>query len=124
MNLTVKNIHQINIALLAPSEGEVIIADLPSALDLIMTAKYEASASRIALPKSAVADPFFVLSSGLAGEILQKYINYGVKLAIYGDYSHYTSKPLKDFIYESNQGRDFFFVATEAEALLRLSTAL
>ena len=43
-------------------------------------------------------------------------------MAIYGDYSHYTSKPLHDFIYESNQGNDFFFVATK-EALEKLSAA-
>lgn len=57
------------------------------------------------------------MSSGLAGEILQKYINYGGRIAIFGDYSRYTSKPLKDFIYESNNGKDVFFVATEVEAV-------
>ena len=60
---------------------------------------------------------FFILSRGLAGEVLQKYINYGGRIAIYGDYSHYTSKPLKDFIYESNRGKDVFFVATKDEAI-------
>lgn len=49
--------------------------------------------------------------------LLQKYINYGGRIAIYGDYSHYTSKPLHDFIYESNKGHDVFFVATEGEAV-------
>ena len=44
----------------------------------------------------------------MAGEILQKFINYHVKIAIYGDYSVYTSKPLRDFIYESNHGKDVF----------------
>lgn len=48
---------------------------------------------------------------------MQKYINYGGRIAIYGDYSHYTSKPLKDFIYESNKGKDVFFVSTEEEAV-------
>lgn len=56
-------------------------------------------------------NPFFILRTQLAGEILQKFINYQAKLAIYGDYTKYTSKPLKDFIYESNKGNDFFFVA-------------
>ena len=45
------------------------------------------------------------------------------KLAIYGDYSHYTSKPLHDFIYESNKGRDFFFVESREEALRKLAEA-
>lgn len=48
----------------------------------------------------------------------------GVDIAvIYGDYSHYTSKPLKDFIYESNHGKDFFFVATKEEAIQKLAQA-
>ena len=62
-------------------------------------------------------EDFFILSTGLAGDILQKYVNYGGRIAIYGDFSHYTSKPLKDFIYESNRGKDVFFVKTEAEAI-------
>ncbi len=43
---------------------------------------------------AVIAGEFFILSSGMAGEILQKSINYQVKAAIWGDYSHYTSKPL------------------------------
>lgn len=78
---------------------------------------------RIAISKELVFDDFFVLSSGLAGEILQKYVNYQMKLAIYGDFSGYTSKPLHDFIYESNKGRDFFFAGTREEAIDRLAGA-
>ena len=92
-----------------------------AALDLAMTVRYETGAQRIALPKKLVAQEFFILSSGMAGEILQKYINYQFKLAIWGDFSRYTSKPLHDFIYESNQGRDFFFVSTREEAVSRLA---
>ena len=76
------------------------------------------------MEKSAVAEDFFVLSTGMAGEILQKFINYHIKAAIWGDYSRYASKPLRDFIYESNHGRDFFFVETREEAVRRLAEAL
>ena len=68
-----------------------------------------------------LGEDFFILSTGVAGEILQKFVNYHVRAAIYGDYSHYTSKPLKDFIYESNQGKNFFFVATKEEAIQKLT---
>lgn len=45
-------------------------------------------------------------------------------MAVYGDFSCYTSKPLRDFIYESNHGSDFFFVPEREEALrLLLRTA-
>ena len=96
---------------------QLVITDSQSALDLLMTAKYEVGTKNIVIDKKLIIEDFFILSSGLAGEILQKYINYGGRIAIYGDYSHYTSKPLKDFIYESNKGHDVFFVATEEEAV-------
>ena len=86
-----------------------------------MTAKYDAETKNIVINKKMITEDFFILSTGLAGEILQKYINYGGRIAIYGDLSHYTSKPLKDFIYESNKGKDVFFVATEDEAIEKLT---
>ncbi|QIB70003.1 DUF4180 domain-containing protein [Aminipila butyrica] len=98
-----------------------LITDTQSALDLIMTVKYDTGAQRIAINKEAIAEEFFILSSGLAGDILQKFINYQIKFAIYGDYSKYTSKPLKDFIYESNCGKDVFFLASKAEAVHQLA---
>lgn len=90
---------------------ETVIVDPQSALDLLVRVKYEMDANAIVLSKELIAEDFFILSTGLAGEILQKFINYGGRIAIYGDYSHYTSKPLQDFIYESNKGKDVFFVA-------------
>ncbi len=101
-------------------DDTVVLSDAQSALDLLMTAKYEAGTKNIVLAKRQIAPDFFILSTGLAGEILQKFINYGGRLAIYGDFSGYTSKPLHDFMYESNQGKDVFFVSTEAEAVDRL----
>ena len=99
---------------------EKVITDAQSALDLVMSAKYEAGTKDILLDKRLVAEDFFILSTGLAGEILQKFVNYGVRCAIYGDYSRYTSKPLHDFIYESNQGKSVFFPATREEAIQKL----
>ncbi len=100
---------------------DTVITDAQSALDLLMSAKYDVGTKNIVIDKQRITEDFFILSRGLAGEILQKYVNYGGRIAIYGDYSHYTSKPLKDFIYESNQGKDVFFVATENEAVERLT---
>lgn len=103
------------------NSNELIIKDVQSAIDFIMTIKYETNCNKIALNKSAIVEDFFILSKGLAGEILQKFINYQTKFAIYGDYSKYTSKPLKDFIYESNKGKDIFFVSNEDESIEMLS---
>ena len=100
---------------------ETLITDVQSALDLMATVRYETGTDRMILPKIALDERFFVLSSGLAGDVLQKFVNYQLKIAIVGDYSGYTSKPLRDFIYESNNGSHVFFVATEEEALEKLS---
>lgn len=100
--------------------NEVLITDGQSALDFMMSINYETGARHIALNKEAITEDFFKLSSGLAGDILQKFINYNIKCAVIGEYSHYTSKPLKDLIYESNHGKDVFFVATEEEAVNKL----
>ena len=103
------------------NSNELMIKDVQSAIDFIMTIKYETNCNKIALNKSAVVEDFFILSKGLAGEILQKFINYQTKFALYGDYSKYTSKPLKDFIYESNNGKDIFFAESEDEAIRMLN---
>lgn len=99
---------------------ELLITDVRSALDFIMTVKYETGCTNIAVNKEAFVNDFFILSTCLAGEILQKFINYGVRFAIYGDFSKYTSKPLKDFMYESNKGKDIFFQPTASLAIDKL----
>ena len=102
----------------APICGEeILITDASSAVELLASARYETDCSAIILHKEQLDESFFRLSSGLAGEILQKFVNYQMRLAIVGDFSHYTSKPLKDFIYESNQGSHVGFWPTEEEAL-------
>ena len=119
MNIEYLKDNEIEIAVV--SGDEVVITDTQSALDLVMTVKYETKAARFVIDKNMICEDFFVLSTGMAGEILQKFMNYQVKMAVYGDYSHYTSKPLKDFIYESNHGKDFFFVSTKEEAIQKLT---
>ena len=107
-----------NIAMV--NSKEILIKDIQSAVDFMMTIKYETNCNKIALNKEAIVEEFFVLSKGIAGEILQKFINYQIKFAIYGDFSKYTSKPLKDFIYESNHGKDIFFVENKEQAIDKL----
>lgn len=114
MTTTIKN----NIAIV--HSNEVIITDGQSALDFIATVGYEHNVHKIAINKAAVTEDFFKLSTGLAGDIAQKFINYHVRFAIIGDFSGYTSKPLHDYIYECNQGKHLNFVATEEDAIRRL----
>ncbi len=115
--MKIKRINDIAIV----NSDEVIMTDVQTAMDLIMSVKYETGCSKIALNKEAITEDFFILSKGIAGEILQKFINYRVKFAICGDFSKYTSKPLKDFIYESNKGKDIYFVSDTDTAVKMLS---
>ncbi len=119
--MTIRTVIKNNIPCAVIESESVVITDAQSALDVLMSAKYEAGTKNIVIPKRLIIEDFFILSRGLAGEILQKYVNYSGRIAIHGDFSHYTSKPLKDFIYESNKGKDVFFVATEAEAVAMLT---
>ena len=68
-----------------------------------------------------VAPAFFDLRTGLAGETLQKCSNYGLRLALVGDFGRYPSASLQAFIRESNRGRVVCFVNTVDEALDALS---
>lgn len=121
MRIRLENRNGIDIAVV--ESDEVILSDPQAALDFLMTTYHQSGCNRIVVTKNAVAEEFFQLSSRLAGEILQKFINYRSKLAIVGDFSIYDSKSLRDFIYESNRGQDVFFAESEEEALRLLSQA-
>ena len=110
-----------NIQITVINSAEKFIFDAQSALDLFMTILCNDGCSSIILNKEALIDDFFILSTGVAGEILQKVVNYKMKIVVTGDFSGYTSKPLKDFIYECNKGSDVFFVKDEEEAIKKLS---
>ncbi|MBK7711477.1 MAG: DUF4180 domain-containing protein [Bacteroidales bacterium] len=65
-------------------------------------------------------DPsFFDLKTGLAGEILQKFSNYRMQLAIIGDFSKYRSKSLQDFVRECNKGNRIFFLESKEAAIAK-----
>jgi hypothetical protein len=98
----------------------LIISDTEVALDLMVNISYD-DCSRIILYEDNLHPDFFRLSTGLAGEILQKVSNYRLKLAIVFDQTKYKSRSLRDFVYECNKGNQVFFVKDREEALERLS---
>ncbi|MFC4874712.1 DUF4180 domain-containing protein [Negadavirga shengliensis] len=61
------------------------------------------------------------MKSGIAGEILQKFSNYRVRLAIAGEFSQYKGKGMEDFILESNKTGHISFVNSISEALIKFS---
>jgi len=66
----------------------------------------------VAVPVSRFDESFFRLRSGLAGEIMQKFVNYQVRLVVVGDISAQVaaSTALRDLVTESNRGRHIWFV--------------
>lgn len=99
---------------------ETIISTAEDGLDLLGNLYYQ-DFDCIVLYENNVTPDFFDLKNGIAGEILQKFSTYRVKLAIVGDFSKYSSKSLTDFIYESNRGKHINFVNSTTEALKILS---
>ncbi len=75
----------------------------------------------IILYERNITPDFFDLQTKLAGEILQKFSNYRIRLVIVGDWSKYTSRSLEAFITESNRGKTVNFSSSPTEALKLLS---
>jgi hypothetical protein len=92
---------------------EILIKTTQDALDLM--GEYPTDAY-IFQTKNFEAD-FFDLSTKKLGEILQKFANYQIKVAIVGDFDKFPSKTLKDFIYESNRFGDCLFKTSKEEVL-------
>jgi len=114
-------IHQNNRSKVAEIQSdEVVIQKVHDALDIMADADYN-GARKIILHEKNIHPDFFKLRTGLAGEILQKFVNYKVQLALIGDFSKYQSKPLHDFIRECNKGNQFFFVQDIEAAIQKLN---
>ncbi len=118
MNIKIHSTNETKIAEL--SSDRIEINSVQDALDLMADADYSGARSIIIKEENIIPD-FFKLGSGIAGEILQKFSNYQVKLAVVGDYSKYKSKNFQDFIYESNKHGRILFVSTVEEAIDKFS---
>jgi len=99
---------------------EVLIRDVQDALDLMADCGYQ-GARDIILHRKNIIPSFFVLSTGIAGEVLQKFSNYRVRLAIVGDFAELNSTSLRDFIRESNKTGRILFVRSAGEAMDKLT---
>lgn len=113
--------HTINTSEIAEViSDQIIIHSTEDALDVMGNIYYQGF-DKIILHQKDITPEFFDLKNKMAGDILQKFSNYRIQLAIIGDFSTFTSQSLKDFIFESNQGKQVNFVATLEDALNTLS---
>ncbi|GCC53260.1 DUF4180 domain-containing protein [Chryseotalea sanaruensis] len=95
--------------------ANLVINNTDDGLSLLGNLYYEGFDSIIIHEKN-ITPEFFDLKNRMAGEVLQKFSNYRVRLAIVGDFSKYEGRSIQDFIYESNKGKQINFVNTLAEA--------
>ena len=102
------------------TSDDILISVTQDALDLMANCRYQ-GAGKIIVQEKHLHPDFFNLKTRLAGEILQKFSNYNVRLAIIGDFSKYQSKSLQDFIFESNKHKHINFVSSLDEAIEKLS---
>ena len=98
------------------------LGSLQSGLDLIGDS-FGQEVAMFAIPAERLDPEFFRLSSGLAGGFIEKLQQYGFRLAIVGDIGAQVekSKPLHDFVYETNRRGQHLFVADEAGLKARLA---
>lgn len=99
---------------------DIIIHTAQDGLDLLGDAYYQGY-DKMILHMKNITPLFFDLKNRLAGEILQKFSNYRVRLVVVGDLSKFDSKSLNDFIRESNKGKLINFLQSKDEAISKLS---
>jgi hypothetical protein len=101
------------------AEG-IVISTLQDAVDIIGNCYYQ-GAEGIIMHQHNIDASFFDLKTRFAGEVLQKFSTYQMRLAIVGDFSQYTSSSLRDFILESNKAGRINFVSSIEEANEKLA---
>lgn len=118
MSATLVDMLDVPVLVCAP-DGPALSEE--TALDLIGEAIYH-GAELVSVPAERCQDGFFTLRSGIAGAVMQKFVNYRLRLAIVGDISDHvaSSDALRDFVYEANRNNHVWFVANQDELLERL----
>jgi len=94
----------------------IVLQTVEDAVDLIGNMSYQGFDKLIIHEENIISD-FFELKNKIAGNILQKFSQYSMPLAIIGDFEKYESKSLNDFIFESNKGNQINFVTTVEDGL-------
>ncbi|WP_030263857.1 DUF4180 domain-containing protein [Streptomyces violens] len=118
--LTLQTIHDVPVLIYAAEDGQTI-ADERDVLDLIGNASYQ-GAQWVVIPAERLDEQFFQLRTRVAGEIVQKFVNYRMGLVVLGDISPHTaaSSALQDFVRECNRGRQTWFLTDLDELQQRL----
>ena len=83
----------------------------------------EQEARALLFDRGALPAAFFDLSTGIAGELAQKLVNYGIRMAaVVPDLSAHSPR-FREFARETNAGRQLRFFPTRQEAIAWLESA-
>jgi len=107
---------QANTLYVASNSSEQWIRSTQDFLDLIAWGGEHGTNIFLLMDTNFLPD-FYDLSTGVAGEILQKASNYWVRLAIFGSFEMVVSKKFQEFMLESNRGTAVRFLRQKEEAL-------
>ena len=108
-------------ALLVDAEGPRLRSE-DDARELIQET-FSSGIRTVVIPVERLDPDFFVLRTGVAGEFVQKLVQYRLRLVIVGDISAHTaaSDSLRDWVREVNRGPDILFVADQEALEARLA---
>ncbi len=119
MSYAVQQIYDLRLVVFA--EAGPMLKD-ENDVSLFIAPAFEHEAGMIALPVNRLDAAFFQLRSGIAGAVLQKFVNYHLRVALLGDISPWLaqSNALQDFVREANRGEQIWFLSSLAELNQRL----
>jgi hypothetical protein len=116
-------LHRARVLELAPDETR--LRTYNDAVEIVGKS-LENRATLIVIPVECLDDDFFQLRTRIAGELMQKFVQYRRRLVILGDISRHLaeSSALRAFVAESNRGKEAWFLATREELDQRLTQAV
>ena len=120
MSYAVRQIHDLRLVVFA--EAGPPLKD-ENDVSLFIAPAFEHDAGMIALPVNRLDAAFFQLRSGIAGAVLQKFINYRLRVALRDDDITSwlgQSNALQDFVREANRSEQVWFLPSLAELEQRL----
>lgn len=112
-------VHEVGDAKVAELMGGVIASER-DATEVLGNASY-LGADHVLVTAEQLGPGFRDLSSGLAGAVAQKFVNYGMRLVVVGVDPDAGSESWRAWVRESNRGSHLWFLADREEALARIA---
>lgn len=103
-------------------QDEPTLGSEQDAVDLIGLA-FSEEANVVVVPADRVVPDFYTLSTRILGDVVRKFQQYRIRLAVVGDITKYTasSEAFRAYVHETNKGRDIWFLQTEEELSAKLA---